>query len=299
VHEAEVRIMDERRRLLERVFSREGADEPVEEFTDPTTGHVERMTRSQWLLAEFDRRHGALAAADDEQAGASAAAEDEDSSTFAGDVETQAPDEAVRMPPSARARRYRTSLPYLAAACGLVLGIVGTLAVQQALVPTNQGTTDAGGPLAAGLAPTQQASGDDAGSLVSGQSGPSVGSGQGDEGATVAAVSNYFATTPQADLPPSLTQGFDATSFRSVAGTIADDATSIYAARRFDGAYCLVAVTRAGRTAETCGTMDDIARRGLSLTEDTIDERYKEPTMVTVTWQTDGTLSWSALPPLG
>jgi hypothetical protein len=299
VHEAEVRIMDERRRLLERVFSREGAGEPVEEFTDPTTGDVVRMTRSQWLLAEFDRRHGAVAAVDDEQAGAQDASED-DPSTFAGDAETQAPDEAERMPASARARRYRRSLPYLAAACGLVLGIVGTLAVQQALAPTTQGTSDAGGPLAAGPAPTQQASGDDAGSLVSGQSGPSAGSGQGDEGATVAAVSNYFATTPQADdLPPSVTQGFDSTSFRSVAGTIADDATSIYAARRFDGAYCLVAVTRAGRTAETCGTMDDIARRGLSLTEDTIDERYKEPTMVTVTWQTDGTLSWSALPPLG
>jgi hypothetical protein len=298
VREAEVRNMDERRHLLERVFSREGADEPVEEFTHPITGDSVRMTRSQWLLAEFDRSHGTVATID-EQTGSLAASEEKLSPTLVGDAETGAPDAADRMPASARSRRYRNSLPYLAAACGLILGIVGTLAVQQAVVPTQHGSADAGGSLAAGSVPTREASGDDSGSLVTGQSGPSAGSGQGDEGATLAAVSNYFATTPQADLPPTVTQGFDSTSFRSVAGTIADDATSIYAARRFDGAYCLVAVTRAGRTAETCGTMDDIARRGLSLTEDTIDERYNEPTMVTVTWQTDGTLSWSALPPLG
>jgi hypothetical protein len=45
--------------------------------------------------------------------------------------------------------------------------------------------------------------------------------------------------------------------------------------------------------------MDDIARRGLTLTENTVDDTYGEPAMVTVTWQTDGTLSWAALPPLG
>ena len=49
--------MDERRRLLGRAFSREGANEAVEEHLDPVTGEIVRLTPSQWALAEYDRLH--------------------------------------------------------------------------------------------------------------------------------------------------------------------------------------------------------------------------------------------------
>jgi hypothetical protein len=282
--EGEVRIMDERQRLLERAFSREGALEPVEEFIDPGTAQVVRMTRSQWALAEYDRSHGSLGADVDAEMASGQPTDDirefPEYATAGAEHETQPPGASSR--PKRGARRFRRAAPYLAAICGLALGIGGTLAVQGALAPAPPVSTDAGSSVAEGAA------------------GLSAGAGQGDEGATLAAVSNYFATAPHAEgLPLQVTQGFDVTSFRRVAGTMNEDTTAIYAARRFDGAYCLVAVAKAGSAAETCGTMDDIARRGLTLTENTIDDTYGEPAMVTVTWQTDGTLSWAALPPLG
>lgn len=277
--------MDERQHLLERVFSREGALEPVEEFTEPGTGRVVRMTRSQWALAEYDRSHGSPGADADPETASERPSDDihELPEYAAGGAEYETrPSRPPSSQPNPGARRFRRAVPYLAAICGLALGIGGTLAVEGALAPAPPVGTDAGSSVAEGAA------------------GLSAGAGQGDEGATLAAVSNYFATAPRAEgLPLQVTQGFDATSFRRVAGTMNEDTTAIYAARRFDGAYCLVAVTKAGSAAETCGTMDDIARRGLTLTENTVDDTYGEPAMVTVTWQTDGTLSWAALPPLG
>ena len=59
--------MDDRRRLFERVYSREGAEEEPREYRDPLTGATVRMTPSQWALAEYDRLHP-QASADDEKA---------------------------------------------------------------------------------------------------------------------------------------------------------------------------------------------------------------------------------------
>ena len=49
--------MDERQRLLERVFSRKGASEHPEDHRDPVTGETVSMTPSEWALAEYDRLH--------------------------------------------------------------------------------------------------------------------------------------------------------------------------------------------------------------------------------------------------
>jgi hypothetical protein len=45
--------------------------------------------------------------------------------------------------------------------------------------------------------------------------------------------------------------------------------------------------------------MDVLARRGLWLTEDAVSGIDGDPVAVTATWETDGTISWEAVPVVG
>jgi hypothetical protein len=242
------------------------------------------MTPSQWALAEYDRRHG-VHNGEGTVAGESRAESTDahpDSATPGVGVEGGSLPEDDRpsgwRPP---ARRIRKALPFLAAVGGLVLGVAVAIGIEGALGSPLQNSTHGASP-----ATTHSAS------------ASSAGSGEGDEGATLAAVANYFASAPRVDnLPPDVTRGFDPTSFHEVAGTVVvKESSAIYAAHRLDDTYCLVAVVGNERAAETCGTLDDIARRGLTLSKDAIDG---EASIVTVTWQTDGTISWEVLPTSG
>lgn len=288
--------MDERQRLLEYTFSREAAAESAEDHRDPVTGDVVRMTPSQWALAEYDRRHDPRHAelpastallGSTELPGSTtphakpAVAEQEAEQPVLG-VGDRTPNVEGGATYSVRRRR---ALPYVAALGGLLLGIAGTLGVQGASLP----------------APSRAAAHRPSSIAIASGARPSVGSGQGDEGATLVAVTNFFANTQhETDLPSEVTRGFDASSFHLVAGTVTVHETSaVYAAHRLDDMYCLVAVVKGSRAAEACGTLDDITRRGLTLTEDAPHgaDGQVAPSTVTVTWQTDGTISWSELPP--
>jgi len=297
--------MDERRRLLERVFSREGAAEATEEHRDPVTGETVRMTPSQWALAEYDRVHahardGAVddGAVDDdaatpEQVEASGhnVHGDNGAHHLSGDLGAGDARAGIRSPgdgsaarnPAPRARRaerIRRAVPYLAAAGAFVLGVALTVGVEAA-------TDRASHPAST-----------DGAVAVQGGGFPVAQPGEGDEAATLVAVTRYFANTPRVDdLPADTTRGFDATSFHLVTGTVnTNESNAIYTARRLDGEYCLVVVADAGRAAATCGTLDDIARHGLSLTTDVASAIRTGTFAVTVIWATDGTISWKSGP---
>jgi hypothetical protein len=278
--------MDERRRLLHRAFSREGAAEALEDHRDPTTGETVNMTPSQWALAEYDRLHPPAGAGRPRQLGGTRQDADADDPTDApGSDSAVSETDRPLGAPAGRAqwsRRWRRGLPYLSAAAGLALGAGLAFGVQGMARPSPQaGSADAPTPAA------RQAGGEFA-----------AGAGDGDEGDTLATVANYFADTAHSvGLPAAVTSGFDATSFHPVIRTALVQASStIYAARRLDEEYCFVAVTTAGRAAESCGSLDVLARRGLWLTEDAVSAIDGHAVAVTVTWETDGTISWEAVP---
>lgn len=279
--------MDERRRLLERTFSREAAAESTEDHQDPITGELVRMTPSQWALAEYDRTRDPLGG---EVPGSTAqqakhAVAEQDAEMPALGVVDDTPDREDGMPGATHSVRRRGALPYVAAVGGLLLGIVGTIGVEGAMRSASTDAT-AGG----------------TGSIAADSRGvSSAGPGQGDEGATLAAVTNYFASArPVHGLPPAVTRGFDASSFHQVASSVMmRESSAIYAARRLDDDYCLVAITKDGGAAETCGTLDDIARTGLELTTDAVRVTDGQELTITVTWQTDGTISWAEFPLAG
>lgn len=279
--------MDERQRLIEHLYSREGAEEELREYRHPATGESVWMTPGQWALAEYDREHS------DAAGNGVAAPEDaaHDAGIGTGDIDdtpasAEAEDAASPSPTagSRRARR-RKAVPYLAAAGGLVLGALVVLGAQ-GVVGTVWGPDGTGGAASSGTADA---------------AGPTTGPGNGDEADTLEAVTRYFASAPRIDdLSADVTRGFDATSFHLVAGSVMmEESSAIYAARRLDGEYCLVAVTDQGRAAETCATMDDLARRGLTLTKDAVRDLDGRPLAITVIWQTDGTISWEAMPSAG
>lgn len=280
--------MDERRRLLERVFSREGAAEALEDRRDPATGETVRMTPSQWALAEYDRLHGAVIAGDGEERapapGSSALASGKEADV-PGTAQTRpSTDDAHRDSPASR-RRLSKSVPYLSTVAGLLLGAVVTFAIEgMAASPPNVAGAGQSSPVSTGSG----------GEFATGL-------GDGDEGDTLQTVMNYFVDTPYvAGLSAAVTRGFDATSFHLVARAVSKTTSSaIYAARRLDDEYCLVAVTDGNRAAETCGSMDVLARRGLWLTEDAVSGIDGDPVAVTATWETDGTISWEAVPVVG
>ncbi|MHA7986660.1 hypothetical protein ACX9R5_12725 [Rathayibacter sp. CAU 1779] len=278
--------MDERRLLLERVYSRAGASEKPEPRLDPVTGETVRMTSSEWALTEYDRAHA------DDTGDPAEVARRNDNAVQRSDRRADAIGDVL--PPAALTSRRGSgestsrplrAVPVLAAVGGLVLGSLLTLGVED--TATSDPPQDAAGGMSrASLAPPGIAA---------------VGTGDGDEADTLSAVARYFADTPTA-LPLSLdtTRGFDATSFRLVAGDVSTrESSAIYAARRLDGAYCLVAVTGAGRAADVCATLDDITRKGLWLAKDAVQANNGRHVTVTVTWATDGTITWVAVPAAG
>ncbi|NNC10748.1 hypothetical protein HII28_02455 [Planctomonas sp. JC2975] len=278
--------MDERRRLLERVYSRAGASEEPEPHVDPVTGEAVSMTRSQWALAEYDRVRGS------ETARASGVRARDDTIDPPEDWNDDEVDD--ELPPAGprpewrsgpMANRLRKAAPVLAVVGGLALGSVLTLGVEEAVTS----------------APPQNIADGTPGPSFAPVGAPAVGSGDGDEADTLSTVARYFADTPTA-LPLSVetTRGFDATSFRLVAGGVSTrESSAIYAAHRLDGDYCLVAVTGAGRAAETCATLDGITRNGLWLAKEASQASNGRRLTVTVTWATDGTITWVAVPAVG
>lgn len=283
--------MDDRRRLLERVYSREGAAEEQQDYRDPLTGATVRMTPSQWALAEYDRQHP-LVDGTDRAADSPADHRSERTDHSAEDV-TLAPEHPrIRLGDDAdqldgaeqeagdadavAVRTRRRLPPAIVVAGAFILGVLVTVGVATAV------SRSAAGPSAP--ATTVAVPTDDGFHPLPGP-----------------AIQEYFRNAPRVhNLPSAVTGGFVPTSFHEVAGSVNLQASaSIFAAKRLDGQYCLVAVSGGVRVASTCATELGIADHGLTLTKDAVRDVDGRPLSVTVTWQPDGTLSWEATPAAG
>ncbi|HWD62819.1 MAG TPA: hypothetical protein VG369_09995 [Humibacter sp.] len=277
--------MDERRPLLERVYSREGAAEQPRDYVDLKTGSTVRMTPSQWALAEFDREHASADVPNhtpsrplpptlqpDRLFG------DPDTDAQAESPPTDANEQRSREHPlDGRIRRLRRTT---------ILGAVGAFVLGIVVMGIVWASAGAGRPTASPtVAKTVTLAPDD--SLFHPLPGP--------------AIEEYFRKAEQADvLPADVTRGFLPTSFHLVAGAASlQESSSIYAAKRLDDQICLVAVVGGSRAAETCSTVTGIALHGLSLTKDAVRSLDGRPETVTVTWQTDGTITWAVAPSVG
>ncbi|WP_460570642.1 hypothetical protein [Humibacter soli] len=270
---------DRRRRLLERAYSREGATEAQRDYRDPVTGETLRMTPSEWALSEYDRMNAP--ATNDRREGAPGADRDDGgmpaSSDDGGGGWNQIPDADDQLDGSRRLLWARRGIlpPLLVGVAAFIVGVLATLGVSAAV----------GGPAASGhAAPTPTPT------RVVPFYVP----------LPAAAVEEYF-HSPRivADLPNGVTAGFDP-SFYPVANSLTlQESSAIYAARRLNGEYCLVAVAGDQRVAETCATLSGIAKHGLSLTKDVTRDLDGRPLAVTATWQRDGTISWDAMPSVG
>lgn len=319
--------MDDRRQLVEHLYSREGAAEEPREYRDPATGATVRMTPSQWALAEYDRRHAAEVESTDARSRATSARQgsaprraderhpvghqgvrhhgirhfgphdhdgvredrgvrEEDIAGF--DDDDRNDDEGGgggdepprRSPQDAPTSPWRRATPALIACGAFVFGVLVAVGISTAV---GRGTgTPAAAPTAAGSA-TVVPYPDDFHPLP----GP--------------AIEEYFRNAPRVDdLPAAVTDGFVPTSFHEIAGTVQmQESASIYAAKRLDGQYCLVAVAGGKRVVETCATEVGIADHGLTLTKDAVRDVDGRPLAVTVTWHSDGTISWEAMPSAG
>ncbi|MHA7985701.1 hypothetical protein ACX9R5_07820 [Rathayibacter sp. CAU 1779] len=283
--------MDDRRRLLERIYSREGAEETPREYLDPSTGRLVRMTPSEWALAEYDRTHapeagtrraaqgedGGRAGRDDAGGGTLSDASDGIAS-YVGTVDVDGPHEHGADAAPARPALSRRALPTLLAVAGFVLGVLITVGVSATI-----GYLAPSSPVGVESSPTPTPRDDGYRPLP----GP--------------AIEEFFAKSPRVDnLPADVTQGFVTTSFHEVAGSVRmQQSSTIYAAQRLDDEYCLVAVVDGERAAETCASLGGIATHGLSITKDAVRDLDGRPLAVTVTWETDGTISWTAMPSAG
>ncbi|MGN6125535.1 MAG: hypothetical protein ACTHON_03140 [Humibacter sp.] len=271
---------DRRRRLLERAYSREGASEDVREYRDPVTGETVRMTPSEWALAEYDREH-APTSTDDGPAGAPRPDRNDGGMPAPGDDEgpqwAAVPGADASLDDSRHERPTRRGIlpTLLVGVAAFIVGVLATLGVSAAV----------GGPSASSHPePTP----------VSSRAVPFY------VPLPAAAVDEYF-HSPRivGDLPNAVTAGFDP-SFYPVANSLTlQESSAIYAARRLNGEYCLVAVAGDERVAETCTTLSGIAKHGLSLTKDVTRDLDGRPLAVTATWQKDGTISWDAMPSVG
>ncbi|MGA0566922.1 hypothetical protein ACO2Q7_06300 [Rathayibacter sp. KR2-224] len=274
--------MDDRRRLLERLYSREGAAEQPRDYVDPLTGDTVRMTPSAWALAEYDRLHVRSAppsagASREDGTGQTARGDGVDDAQDAAD-DDEFDDERARDDTRGRARLRRIP-PAVVGAGAFVLGVLVAAGISTAVLRGMQ-------PPAAPAAASTQTSMPNADTYQP-LPGP--------------AIEEFFRTAPRVDnLPAAVTAGFVATSFHEVAlGVGLEGSSTIYAAKRLDGLYCLVAVAGPQRAAETCATEEGIADHGLSLSKDAVRDTDGRPLIVTVTWQTDGTISWEAMPSVG
>ncbi|GAB3801429.1 hypothetical protein GCM10028798_17370 [Humibacter antri] len=293
--------MDDRRRLLERVYSREGAAEEPREYRDPQDGSTVRMTPSQWALAEYDRLHPQ--ASDDAQGsapndgashqragkdgatgrpgrGTGIGSDDPDSDRAHFDeahFDEEDADDAGESREAGIVSRMRRAAPVLVAAAAFVLGVLVAVGVSSAVgrpAPSNPAAVNT---------PTNAPDDADWHPLP----GP--------------AVRDFLNSSPRAtDLPAAVTKGFVPSSFHLIAGSVSlGESASIYAAERLNDQYCLVAVADGARVAETCGTLSEMAAHGLTLTKDAVRDVDGLPLAVTVTWSTDGTISWEAKPSVG
>lgn len=277
--------MDERRRLLERVYSREGAAEQPRDYVDPATGSTVRMTPSQWALAEFDREHASADAPSRTPSQPRTPTlqpdrpfHDPDTDAPPGSPPTDVDEQRSHEHPlDGRGRRLRRTT---------ILGAVGAFALGILVMGIVWASAGAGRHAAPPtVAKTATLAPDD--SSFRPLPGP--------------AIEEYFRNAEQADvLSADVTRGFLPTSFHLVAGGASfQESSSIYAAKRLDDQICLVAVVGSDRAAETCSTVAGIALHGLSLTKDAVRSLDGRPEAVTVTWQTDGTITWSAVPSVG
>ena len=288
--------MDDRRRLLARVYSREGAAEEPQEYRDPRTGALVRMTPSEWALAEFDRLHPVEAptasnvnAADgnrDRSRMRPIHTDDlhheppggDESDPRSGEDEQAAEDEGDDGPTTGSSggpwSRVRRAAPVLIAAAAFVLGVLVATGISAAIGGGNHAPST---PAAA----TTTIVPDDGFHPLPGP-----------------AIDEFFRSAPRVDdLPAAITSGFVPTSFHEVAGSVTlEQSATIYAAKRLDDQYCLVAVAGGSRVAETCSTVEGIAVHGLTLAKDAVRDVDGRPLTVTVTWTTDGTINWDARP---
>ncbi|QDZ14776.1 hypothetical protein [Humibacter ginsenosidimutans] len=296
--------MDERRRLLERLFSREGAEEEPRDYVDPDTGAALRMTPSQWALAQYDRAH-----ADDGAAGAVAAgsspAESRTIGEFGDGPSDRLPDRATAgvdgtanadfedadADPSRQhaSRRRHLVVTATAAAVAFVLGALLTAGITGAVGGTSS---------SASRSTSSEVTAGSGGALAN--LGPTRAPAAGASMQTAESIKHYFSSYDASlDLPDEITTGFVPGSFHLLDGTPSPNgSTAIYAAQRGDGEYCLVAVSSMARVAETCGNVADIARHGLSLTKDGTDGAGRLLT-VTAIWQRDGSLVVDSAPSIG
>jgi hypothetical protein len=300
-----VLIMDDRQRLLARVYSREGAAEEPQEYRDPSTGTPVRMTPSEWALAEFDRLHpaevstasdrdavdrglggsrmhpiGAAARNDAARVGDAADARSRDSEQPAeGEDEDQGEGDSGRTT-GGRGRSpsvVRRAAPVLIGAGAFVLGVLVATGISAAIGGGDHAPST---PAAA----TTTIIPDDAFRPLPGP-----------------AIQEFFRTAPRVDdLPAAVTSGFVPTSFHLVAGSVTmQQSATLYAAKRLDDEYCLVAVAGGNRVAETCSTVEGIALHGLTLAKDAVRDVDGRPLTVTVTAARDGTIRWEAMPSAG
>jgi len=298
--------MDDRRRLLARVYSREGAAEQPQEYRDPRTGAVVRMTPSEWALAEFDRLHPAEAPAASNgdaaeanrdhsrthpiAAGAIAAGarhdeprSDEGTDDSRGGEDDQAAEDNGDGGPATDASggrwsRARRAAPVLIGAGAFVLGVLVATGISAAV----------GG-------------GDRAPSTPAAATTTTIAPDDGFRPLPGPAIQEFFRSAPRVDdLPADVTSGFVPTSFHLVAGSVTmQQSATIYAAKRLDDEYCLVAVAGGSRVAETCSTIAGIAVHGLTLAKDAVRDVDGRALTVTVTWAPDGTITWDARPSAG
>jgi hypothetical protein len=302
-----VLIMDDRQRLLARVYSREGAAEEPQEYRDPRTGTPVRMTPSEWALAEFDRLHPAEAstaaerdALDRDLDGSRThpiAAAARNSAARVGDA-TEARGSDRERPAegagaegagagggyggratggSGRRSSVRRAAPVLIGVGAFVLGVLVATGISAAI---GGGAHAPSTPAAA----TTTIVPDDAFRPLPGP-----------------AIEEFFRTAPRVDdLPAAVTSGFLPTSFHLVAGSVTmQQSATLYAAKRLDDEYCLVAVAGESRVAETCSTVEGIALHGLTLAKHAVRDVDGRPLTVTVTWARDGTIMWEAMPSAG
>lgn len=291
--------MDDRRRLLERVYSREGAAEEPREYRDPRSGDTVRMTPSQWALAEYDRAHPQPSAdaptaphdrashekpvqgtnpvpAGRRTGAGSYGDQDFDAAEFDDADLDDADLDAAQARTTGMASRMRRAAPVLVAAAAFVLGVLVAVGVSTAV----------GHP-----APATPAAANTTTAIPDEDWHPLPGP----------AVREFLNSSPRAtDLPAAVTNGFVPSSFHLIAGSVSlQESASIYAAERLSDQYCLVAVANGARVAETCATLSDMAAHGLTLTKDAVRDVDGLPLAVTVTWSTDGTISWAAMPSVG
>lgn len=245
--------------LLAKLYSREGATSVARDYVDPDSGKVLHLSPDEWKLLQYDRTHAGGAVSPLHTATESDAA-------VGGLPDSQAAnaDSSRYSSVAPGAHRHRPSRRRVA--IGIALLVVGSLV---------------GGAVAIGAAHLQP-----------GMFGLA---GRPETSAPTGAIDAVFSSGDFSLVDPGKLAaiGFRRDSFRMIGDDLVYDRTGqIYAARRNDGAYCLVLVTALVPTADTCASAVDIGRVGLTLTDTT---READGTLLTFTasWNRNGQITWN------